>query len=149
MDYEGLIGLYFGESSLAAWLAHLGIRDTPRLERGEDTAYLSNKGLGIELTFEDSESLDEPDREYPDGALVLVNIRFYGTGIGDFSPFDGELPRGLEFGVNQSELVERFGRPDWVSASGKKLSWEKPDCWFQVNLDKDNRVEIVSLQRPM
>lgn len=149
MNYADKIGLYFGEPQVEDLLSQLNISSKPKLKRGDDTTYLSNHELGVELTFKDAESLEQPRREYPDGALVLSNIRFYGVPTGSFSAFKGELPRGIKFGTKRKELLSTLGEPDWTSLSGDKLSWEREVVWLQVNMNDKDEVEIVLLQHPI
>jgi hypothetical protein len=125
-------------------LDHFSIEGAPKLKKGEDTAYLSNPDRGVELTFVDAESLDDASR-YPDGALVLANIRFYGIPGHAFSPYGGDLPDGLQFGEAKDELLQRLGTPSWVGMNGTKLRWDNNHVRLIVSLNESNKVEIVSL----
>jgi hypothetical protein len=149
MNYAGKIGLYYGEPQLEDLLLKFHISEKPKLAQGDDTTYLSNRELGLELTFEDADSLEQPFREYPDGALVLSNIRFYGTSSEDFSPFKGELPNGIQFGTKRQELISTLGNPDWTGMLNTKLRWNKGLSWLLVSLNDNDEAEIVSLQHPM
>ena len=148
MNYISLLGQYFGQPVINTWLTQIEISATPRLKRGDDTAYLSNNSLGIELTFVDSESLTQRQWDYPDGALVLLNIRFYGLNTDDFSVYQGELPFGISFKDKKSDLVAKFGEPNWVNSPGTKLRWDISGCWLLASLNDSDEVEIVSLQLP-
>lgn len=148
MDYAKYIGLYFGEQSLSDWLARLGIQEKPRLKRGDDTTFLANRSQGIELSFEDSEFLSRPQRAYPDGALVLSNIRFYGVETDDFSVYTGELPFGIRFAEDKANVVSRIGVPEAENPKGTKLRWNKDGILLFVSLDDNNRVAVVSIQHP-
>lgn len=149
MNYSEKIGLYYGEPQLGELMEYLHICGTPRCRRGDDTAYLANHCLGVELTFEEEASLAKARRRYADGALVLSNIRFYGSKIGSFSAFSRDLPRGVKFGTKRTELVAMLGEPDWSDPNGRKLSWEGDFVWFQTDLNDQGEVEIVSLQHSM
>lgn len=149
MNYAEKIGMYYGEPKVDDLLSQLMILDKPKLKRGDDTTYLSNHELGVELTFEDAESLDQPRREYPDGALVLTNIRFYGISVGLFSAFKGTLPHGIEFGTKREELLSNLGEPGWISSSGNKFRWETEEPWLLVSMNDRGEAEILSLQHPM
>jgi hypothetical protein len=149
MHYTEYIGLYYGEPQLKALLLHLNILKKPRRGRGDDTTYLSNHEVGVELTFEDADSVEQPLREYPDGVLVLSNIRFYGTPSGDFSPFKGAPPGGIRFGTKRQELISILGKPDWTVMLDTKLRWNKGLVWLLVSLNDRDEAEIVSLQHPM
>lgn len=148
MNYSEKIGLYYGEPLLADLLSQLNISEKPKLERGDDTAYVSNHALGVELTFKDEHALNQPRREYPEGALVLSNMRFYGVPTEGFSVFRGALPRGIQFGATRQQVISAFGTPDRASLSGDLLSWEEDVAWFQIAFGDNDEVEIVSLQHP-
>jgi len=148
MNYAEKIGLYYGEPQLEDLLSKLNISAKPKLKRGDDTTYLSSHELGVELTFEDADSLSQPRREYPDGALVLSNIRFYGVPTGLFSAFKGTLPRGIQFGTKRQELISALGEPDWAAPSGRKFRWEKDIVWLLISMSDRDEAEIVSLQHP-
>jgi hypothetical protein len=104
MEFWKFLGKNCAEQSVGELLRHFGITDVPRLKRGDDTTYLSSHERGVELTFVDSESLDDLDR-YPHGALVLANIRFYGMPGHKFSRYVGDLPQGLQYKNRKTEIV--------------------------------------------
>lgn len=150
MSYEKLIGLYFGEPELMAWLQALGITKVPKLKRGDDTCHLSQPSLGIELTFRDSETLQNSNRSYPDGSLVLSNIRFYGLTTDEFSSYAGELPFDITFGSKKADLIAAHGEPNWSGTFPlNKLRWNKGRLWLLVSFNNLDRAEIVALQHPM
>ncbi|MDI3722975.1 hypothetical protein QK353_13700 [Pseudomonas aeruginosa] len=78
MEYINFLGYYYGEEELNLLLNALAIAEAPVLPRGDTDTYLLKESAGIELTLSDAESLKFPERDYPDGALVLTNVRYYG-----------------------------------------------------------------------
>ncbi|KAI1695674.1 DNase CdiA [Ditylenchus destructor] len=99
----------------------LEIVEKPQLPKGDDTAYLVSEQRGVELTFVDERYLDAPPtREYPEGALVLNNVRFYGVAGSRFKRFDGELPHGLAFGQTLDQLKAKLGATTWESSDSDR-----------------------------
>ena len=81
IDVIAALGRTLGERELRDLLAALRIEGEPAFKRGDFTAFLQNRTLGVELTFGYAEGLDVPQRDYPPDARVLRNIRFYGPGL--------------------------------------------------------------------
>lgn len=149
MDYSQVLGLYFGEPELATWLQEQEIKGTPVLPRGDFDAYLSKATAGIELIFTDSEAVTSPERNYPDGALVLSNISFYGEATDDFSVFTGKLPSGISFDLTSSDLIDKLGTPEWKSPRGNRIRWDMGRYRLHVTLGADNCASIVSVGLPI
>lgn len=149
MKHPEYLGYYYGETNIDTLLAALGINEPPILPRGDNNAHLSNEIKGIELTFSDSESLSTPQRDYPDGALVLANIRFYGRKIEEFSIYQGELPYGIRFGLNKSELISLLGEPEWRNPEENRLRWIRGNHRVHVTLSKSEEAVIVSAGLPL
>lgn len=147
MKFEKYLGKYFTEEPIGELLMHFAIAGVPNLKKGDDTAYLSSMERGVELTFVDSESLDGA-AQYPDGALVLGNIRFYGIQGHKFSPYVGELPADLKFGETKDQVQLRLGAPSWSGLNGSKLRWNREGIRLIVSFDDKGKVEIVSLDLP-
>lgn len=147
MEFEKFLGKYFGEQPIGELLTHFAIAGAPKLKKGEDTAYLSSLERGVELTFVDSESLDDAAK-YPDGALVLGNIRFYGIPGHKFSPYVGGLPAGLKFGETKDDVQLRLGAPNWSGLNGSKLRWNLASVRLIVSFDANGKAEIISLDLP-
>ncbi|MCX4162327.1 MULTISPECIES: hypothetical protein [Paraburkholderia] len=144
-----LLGRYFGEPEIAAFLADLDITTTPKLKRGDSTAIVSSAELGVEVTFRDSEALDVKAREYPDGALVLANVRLYGVKTDDFTPYTGELPLHVTFGASKQTLIDHIGAPARDNLALRQIRWDfATHCLFAKFGEKDNLV-IFSVQLPL
>jgi len=149
MKHFEYLGYYYGETKLDSLLAALDINDAPILPRGDTDTYLSNEMTGIELTFSDSESLSTSQRDYPDGALVLVNVRYYGRKIEAFSVYQGRLPYGLTFGLKKSELISLLGAPEWRNPEEIRLRWIRGNHRIHVTLSKNEGAIIVSVGLPL
>lgn len=147
-DYTEFLAKPYSDENLSAWMKEAGIQEQPKLDRGETSAFISNKPNGIELTFEDADSVNV-QKEYPEGTLLLTNIRFYGVQTDDFSEFDGALPFGVEFGQLKSQILSRLPPPDWTSSNGKQVQWESNNYWFRCIFNDDDRLEISSIECPM
>lgn len=144
MDHFAHLGYHYGEREIESLLKELGIVDVPALERHWTDAYLSNASLGVELTFSDSESLASPSRDYPAGALVLSNFRYYGREIGDLSVYRGALPHGLTFGQGRNDVVSMFGEPEWKNPESNRMRWISGSSRIHVTFDKSGKLAIVS-----
>lgn len=144
-----LLGSYYGEPALQSFLADLQISEAPKVPKGETTAFLNRADLGIELTFTDERYLDNPTRAYPEGALVLENIRFYGVQTPDFQVFTGTLPQGLKFGATMKQLGAELGEPDWFDEDLGKARWDRADHAVFVGLDEQGRSDVYALQTPV
>ncbi|MDH4557422.1 hypothetical protein E8F11_19955 [Pseudomonas sp. BN417] len=148
MEYFEYLGYYYGEEKLGILLKELAIDEVPVLPRGDTDAYLLKEAAGVELTLSDSESLKFPERDYPDGALVLVNVRYYGKEIGGFSIFQGLLPYGIGFGQKKSELFSLLGEPEWRNPDESRLRWILGNHRVHVTLNDDGEAIIVSVGLP-
>jgi hypothetical protein len=86
---------------------------------------LNNHRLGVELTFYPESRVKIRLREYPEGALVLYNIRFYGRKARLFRPFEGQLPLGLQFGASKDSLIKDCGPPDTEIPDLGLMRWDR------------------------
>ncbi|MBK5012968.1 hypothetical protein IAE33_004828 [Pseudomonas sp. S60] len=149
MQHHQYLGIYYGEAKLGDLLKSLNIYEQPILARGETDTYLSKETAGIELTFSDSETLKSPERDYPDGALVLVNIRYYGKQIGQFSIYQGVLPYGIKFGLKKAALLTLLGEPEWKNPQESRLRWIRENHRVHVTLSHNEEVAVVSVGLPL
>ncbi|AHB57783.1 TPA: hypothetical protein ACRND3_006471 [Pseudomonas aeruginosa] len=144
MEYINFLGYYYGEEELNLLLNALAIAEVPVLPRGDTDTYLLKESAGIELTLSDAESLKFSERDYPDGALVLTNVRYYGKKIGEFSIFQGALPYGIKFGQTKPDLISLLGEPEWKNPDESRLRWVRGSHRIHVTLDNDGKVVIFS-----
>jgi hypothetical protein len=147
--FISVLGKYFGEAELTSFLAEFEITDKPKLKRGDSTTYLTKEARGIELTFDDVEALDVSTREYPDGALVLSNVRFYGAQIGSYQPFVGQLPLGVIFGDSKSALLSKIGVPAEDDEDLRLLRWDFQGFCVFAKLSKSGDLRIFGVQLPV
>lgn len=148
MNYRDLLGKYFGEAELSAWLESVGIAGQAEIEGGDQNAFLSNEKAGIECTLSDSAQMESAARDYPDGALVLINIRFYGEPTDDFSAYTGPLPDGFDFGESEAELKARWGEPEWRNPKGNRMRWLIDGKINHVTLNAQGGAKILALGMP-
>jgi hypothetical protein len=157
-DFISALGRYHGERELKEFLASLGVEGEPVLEDDYST-FLHNHELGIELTFKPKESLRVPLREYPKGALVLYNIRFYGVHAGPFQPYSGKLLFGLKFGALKQSVIGQLGPPDSETAAlpipdselnrVRSMRWDRDRYALFATLSEEDRLAVFSLQLPI
>ena len=111
--YVRSLGLHLGDTNIEPLLAALEVSQTQKLKRGEEIVNVSKKSLGVEVVFRLESTLPVSHKLYPEGALVLSNVSFYGQPKNGFSIFAGSLPLSLVFGASKKELHEKFGVPAW------------------------------------
>lgn len=148
-DVTSLLGAYYPETQLVGFLAALGFSDEPRLPKDSMSTYLSRNDLGIEITLTGERYLDDPRRTYPEGALVLKNIRLYGADDPDFAAFVGILPIGLQFGATLEQLSSSIGKPDWFDEDLAKARWNLSDYAIFANFNDDGYSKSYSFQLPV
>jgi hypothetical protein len=142
---EKCLGRHSEEDQVRKLLTFFSITTKPKLPRNETDAYASAPLSGIELTFTVESEIQSAER-YPEGALVLVNVRFYGVATGEFVPYAGELPNGLRFGLSKAELIARMGEPSWTNESLRRFRWDSAERRLMTVLDENERLEICSIQ---
>lgn len=147
-EFLAVLGAYWGETHLRAFLLELGIDATPKLRDGYG-GWLHNHALGIEVSFGPAEGIAVPLRVYPRRALVLDSIRFYGERTGKFQPYRGELPFGLKFGTTRQGLIELLGPASSEAPSIGSMRWDRPACALFARLGPDETLHSVSLQLPV
>ena len=148
IDVIAALGCTGGERALRDLLAALRIAGKPVVKRGDITAFLQNRKLGVELTFGYAEGLDVPLRDYPPDALVLRNIRFYGPGHSTHAAFAGDLPFGLRFGDTRAALIAKFGPPDADGTDIPPMRWDTARYALYAQLDQNGRLMRLALQMP-
>ena len=150
-DFIPLLGRTADDPLVKEALEKFGIAKTPRLERGRTVAYAVNEKKGIDFTFEDERMLDLPLREYEEGALVLVNIRFYAEGVEGYRQYRGELPYGLKFEMGWKEALALIGKKPAKEDSDLAIErWDfKGHCLFLEFNEKGTKIRTVALQTPV
>jgi hypothetical protein len=149
IDLIAALGRAWGEGRLRDLVAAFRIKARPVVERGDYTAYLQNRALGIELTFRTADALDVPLREHPSGALVLSNIRLYGPGSSTHTAFKGDLPFGLRFGDTREALIAKFGPPDVDGTFMAVVRWDTERYALFAQMSKAGKLARFGLQLPV
>lgn len=143
------IGSFFGEEPVRQFLDALAVEGAPKLPKGEDTTFLKKSENGLELTFAGERFMTGKTRQYPEGALVLTNVRFYGAGVDDFDAYTGELPYGLNFGATLDDLTKALGTPGWKSPNGQRFRWDQSGHAVFATLGEDAKLQILAVQLPV
>lgn len=143
-----VLGTYWDEALLRAFLTSLGISGAPKV-KVYPSGFLKNRTLGIELTFYREKAIKIRLRDYPKGALVLYNIRFYGEKSGQFEPYTGALPCGLRFGASRDSLIQDFGPPDQENAGLGSMRWDTAQFSLFAMLSDEQTLTTASLQLPV
>jgi hypothetical protein len=151
IDPIAALGRAWGESELRDLLAAFRIDGKPVFKRGDLTAFLHNRALGIELTFRVADALDVPPRDPPPGAFVLSSIRLYGPGSSTHAAFKGDLPFGLAFGDSKEAMIAKFGPPDRDGSpiDQTQMRWDTQRYALFTHRDTAGGLDQLSLQAPV
>lgn len=147
VDLTAALGGAWGEPEVRKLVAAFGIDGKPVLKRGDLTAFLHNRPLGVELTFRTADALDVPLRDYAPGALVLSNIRLYGFKR-SHAAFKGDLPFGLRFGDSKDSLITKFGPPDMDSTDIASMRWDTERYALYLRPHDAGRLDLFAIQLP-
>jgi hypothetical protein len=146
-DCIQMLGKTSDDPAVNAFLASVGFTKPLKIPRDDFHAYVSIKKLGLEITFIDEAHLREKARNYDEGSLVLINIRFYSGRRSAFKPFRGELPHGLQFDFGLKECVKKLGKPAWEGEEVSNVLWDIKGHSVYVSFDNDYKIiYTISLQ---
>lgn len=145
-----LLGLTSEDHRVKSFLVKYGFK-APKLKRGDIVEALGNKKLGIDVSFRDERHLDVKNVKYDEGVLVLNSLSMYGSGHRTYKPFRGELPLGLNFEMNCSQMENKLTkRPDWKSQNGRLSRWDfREYCVFISTAEDLQTATEVSIQLPL
>ena len=144
-DIFAAIGCFFNEAPVTQLLTQFDISEKPRLPRNDDVAYLSDKVKGIEVAFTDASTLDEPfasARSYPEGALVLTSVDFFGRPGRKFAVYQGELPVELRFGMSRKDVEKLLGPADDEAMDGDIAKWIDGHKCLVCEFDEDALTQV-------
>lgn len=143
------LGQYDPEPGVIGVLAMMGAPRVPKIKRGERSSNLTNSAHGVEVTFTNSDLLDVPKREYPEGAMVFSSVRFYGDGHAAFKKYVGQLPYGIEFGMKLADVRRLLGKTGFESEDLGLFRWDLTDHCVFVDCGSDQAVNLVTVQLPV
>jgi hypothetical protein len=147
--YLDAIGDYLGEPRVASVLKHLGIEKPPKKPRGERSVNFPSAPLGVEIAFTDEGSLDVPNARYPEGALVLSSVRFYGPGSNEFKPYPGTLPYELSFDMRLADVSKRLGAPAFSNEFIGTYRWDLQRHCIFVDCEVGMKITQICVQLPV
>lgn len=147
----GILGLTSEDVVVKKILAYFSITKAPKLPKGRTNAFAVNEKKGIDFTFKDERMLELPMREYEEGSLVLVNIRFYADGVEGYRQFRGELPYGLNFSMGWKEVLAKLGKnPAEKGDEIAIMRWDfRNHCLFVQYGESGQSIETVAIQTPV
>ncbi len=145
LDWVAFLGEYIGSASIDELLAALDIKKIPKRKRDLADIYLEAKTQGIVLIFSLESSFDT-QIEYPEDALVLVNITFYLQEQHGYKKFDAKMPFNLKNSMNLSEIVHTLGAPDSQNNDLQLLKWNKNKVSVFVNFNDNQDITNVAIQ---
>lgn len=148
-NYISLLGQYYGEPELATFLTKLGVSKPPKLPRGEADVCVECKAHGVEITFRSEHSLDIAFREYPEGALVLSSILFYGIKYDGYDVCQFSLPLNLLFKMGRDAVTMLLGKHQWENANRTSLRWDRERHCVFAHFDKQGHLERLRVQLPV
>ena len=148
-DYIDAVGDYFGEPRVATLLKHLGVDKKPKISRGERSTNFVCKPLGVEISFTNESSLDVSNARYPDGAVVLSSVRFYGPGSEEFEQYSESLPHALSFEMGVADVSKRLGNPAFSNEFIGTYRWDLPRHCIFVDCEEGKKITQVCVQLPV
>ncbi|WP_341645987.1 hypothetical protein [Thauera sp. SDU_THAU2] len=159
-DYVKYLGLYYGEAPLQPLLAELDLAKAPKLARGDMTTYLSAKTKGVELCFDEERSVQISGKQFPEGALVLSNIRFYGKNNPGYGAYSRCIFPGITLGSTRLDVLHTFGAPNSrkfysdkeelpLGESEWKMRWDRADHCVFFTFNEDGLISNISIQLPL
>lgn len=148
-NVTSLLGAFYPEVSLKQFLDGLGFLGIPTLPRDSTSTYLLRHDLGIEITLTGERYLDNPSRVYPEGAIVLENVRFYGAENSSFTKFGDELPHSLQFGLTLKQLSGVLGDSIWFDEELAKARWDFEGYTMAADFDEHGCADVYSFQMPI
>lgn len=108
-------------------MRHLKVAGKPEVDDDDgDVGFFSAKTQGIELAFRNEAVLDgrcQAGKTFPEGAMILTNVEFYGCFGSAFDPYTGALPDALVFGMDRRSVEASPGAADKSFMDGEVLTW--------------------------
>ncbi|WP_418648818.1 hypothetical protein ACNQFN_11135 [Thauera butanivorans] len=159
-DYVEYLGLYYGEAPLQPLLTELELTKAPKLARGDSTTYLSAKKKGVELCFDEERSVKITGKQFPEGALVLSNIRFYGKDNPGYGVYSGCIFLGITMDSTRLDVLHVLGAPDSrkfysdkeelpLGENEWKMRWDRTDHCIFFTFNEDGSISNMSIQLPL
>lgn len=139
-DYVKYLGMYWGEPGIKPLVDALAISKPPKkISKGDEDGFIDQKKIGVCLTFTDERFLKKSSKLFPEGAMVLCNIRVYLTNSNGYKPYAGNLPKGMKLDASKTDVLQALGFPNdpKYSRSGELLPDE--DDW-KMRWDRSNHV---------
>ena len=157
--YINFLGMQWGESGMQPLVDYLKIIKAPKISKGDRTGHSLFKKFGVELTFKDEQFINIPGRVFPEGAMVLCNIRFYLQDGDGYKTYKGKLPDGISLPFTKNNAFKLFGVPNFpkYSAAGELLSgeddwmmrWDRPKHLIFCSFDDEDRATEFGIQLPL
>jgi hypothetical protein len=158
-DHVKFLGMYWGEPGMQPLVDTLKISKPPKIAKGDRTGHLLFKKLGLELTFKDERFVKIPNKVFPEGSVVLCNIRFYLTDEDAYKPYAGALPTCISPNATKVEVLQGLGIPNFpkYSPAGKllpdeddwKMRWDKNSFVIFCTFNDEGTATDIALQLPL
>lgn len=119
MDSDRLInclGLDSDSPEVAALLADLNVKKSPKPARGDVDISLELNKMGISMVFE--------QRKPKSSAFQLVAVQLFSSAEEGFSEFAGSLPKKLSYTDKRADAHKKLGAPDEAGEDGNEDSWD-------------------------
>jgi len=124
-------------------LKDLGVTKKPKLPKGDMYAFVKFPEDGFVLAFRESEDAKTSQ-------LVLAAVQFYSDDEPGFSTFKGELPNGIQFSDDRSNVKKKLGKPTRSKDFLRKDFWDRSGYVVTVRYRKGAEgIQSVSLDMPM
>lgn len=150
LSLVSMLGREIGDADLEARMKSLGANVPLATEVILETHYVNLRDAGLSFVFEPE---DEARRVLPfpvrGGAVILVSVVAYGENRVGYTPFAGQLPRGLSFSSSREDAHARLGKPDWSSPAMPIDRWHTEDHRLILDFpESGDKIESISLELP-
>jgi hypothetical protein len=157
-DHLKYLGMCWGEDGLLQLMTTLENKKTPKISKGDVTAHLEFKKLGVFLVFKDERFVKLPNKTLPEGSIVLTNISFYMNEKDGYKPYQGKLINGMTRNLSQKEAISLLGIPSnkKINSLGEPIAaeeyrvmrWDQKDYTMFCSFSSDGGFSQFSLQLP-
>lgn len=145
-ELPSLVGLPLTDPRIQSFLSSLNLPRRVEIKPGDGKVFLYERGLGIELIFEDEKDIVKRLHSYKDGEPVLSCIRLYIRREGDMHPYPGKIPFGIAGAMREADIKKLLGEPSFQNAALGIMRWDTPAVSTAVRTEKNNGpVRTVSM----
>lgn len=145
-----LLGLPTHAPAVQDVLNQLGVLELPELHDGDAKAYVESHKDGLYVVLTDEAFFRKTEgASIGSGPLLVTNITAYCRALGEYEPFDGELPFGILASDGPDAVRSKMGEPGLFNERAKVERWTRDDIWIFVKYDRAvEAIDRLTLQAP-